>query len=141
MAYDYSESFGFLLSRAAGVLKNRFHSVLRGYEITPEQMAVMLCLSEKQGISPSILSEVIAKDKPNTVRIVEKIRQKGFITIQENPEDRRSYLVYLAEKGAALQESVIPIADKLIEQALKDFDSEEVEQFKVFLDRMHKNLE
>lgn len=141
MKYDYSESFGFLLSRASGVLKNRFHIVLRGYEITPDQTAVILCLSEKQGISPSILSEVIAKDKPNTVRIIDKLRQKGLITIKENPEDRRSYLVYLAKKGAVLQEHVIPIADKLIEQALRNFDSEEVEQFKIFLDRVHKNLE
>jgi DNA-binding MarR family transcriptional regulator len=140
MRYNYSESFGFALGRAAGVMKNRFHMALRGLDVTPDQTVAILRLSADQGISPTILAEAIAKDKPNTVRIIGKLHQKGLVSLRESASDKRSYWVYLTKKGVALQEGLIPIAESLKEQALKGFDQEEIDQFNQLLKKMHKNL-
>jgi len=140
MNYNYGDSFGFALSRASGVMKNRFHHVLRDYKVTPDQTVVLLRLSSIEGVSPTILAEAIAKDKPNTIRIIDKLIQKDLISITESSNDKRSYLVFLTEKGVNLKEQLIPIAEALKKQALKDFQPEEVEQFKAFLRKMYNNL-
>jgi len=140
MSYNYSESFGFALSQAAGVMKNRVHMALRGVEVTPEQTAVLLRLSEKQGVSPTVLAEAIAKDKPTTVRILAKLNHKGLISIQESLKDKRSYFVCLTEKGSALQARLIPIVEAVKAQALKDFEPAEIAEFNRLLKKTHRNL-
>jgi len=140
MSYNYSESFGFALSQAAGVMKNRVHMALRGVEVTPEQTAVILRLSENRGVSPTVLAEAIAKDKPTTVRILAKLNQKGLISMQESLKDKRSYSVCLTEKGSALQASLIPIVEAVKAQALKDFEPVEIAEFNRLLKKTHRNL-
>lgn len=140
MSYNYSESFGFALSQAAGVMKNRVHMALRGVEVTPEQTAVILRLSEHRGVSPTVLAEAIAKDKPTTVRILAKLNQKGLISMQESLKDKRSYFVCLTEKGSALQARLIPIVETVKAQALKDFEPVEIVEFNRLLKKTHRNL-
>jgi len=140
MSYNYSESFGFALSQAAGVMKNRVHMALRGVEVTPEQTAVILRLSENRGVSPTVLAEAIAKDKPTTVRILAKLNQKGLISMQESLKDKRSYFVCLTEKGSALQARLIPIVEAVKAQALKDFEPVEIVEFNRLLKKTHRNL-
>ncbi|HWR31197.1 MAG TPA: MarR family transcriptional regulator [Negativicutes bacterium] len=140
MSYNYSESFGFALSQAAGVMKNRVHMALRGVEVTPEQTAVILRLSENRGVSPTVLAEAIAKDKPTTVRILAKLNQKGLISMQESLKDKRSYSVCLTEKGSALQARLIPIVEAVKAQALRDFEPAEIAEFNRLLKKTHRNL-
>lgn len=140
MRYNYRDSFGFSLGRAAGVMKNRFHNLVRDFDITPDQTVSLLRLSETRGVSPTVLAESIAKDKPTTVRIIEKLQIKGLIQKEACEGDKRSYVVYLSAKGADLQAKLIPVAEKLTEEALKDFTPAETELIKTLLQRVHGNL-
>ena len=140
MHYNYGDSFGFALSKAASAMKNRFHQVLRAYKVTPEQTVVLLRLSETEGVSPTVLAEAIAKDKPNTVRIIDKLMQKGLVFSAESVKDKRSYLIFLTKEGTRLKEQLIPIAEDLKKRALTGFLPEEVERFKFFLRKTYDNL-
>lgn len=140
MHYNYGDSFGFALSRAASSMKNRFHHVLRAYKVTPDQTVVLLRLSENEGVSPTVLAEAIAKDKPNTIRIIDKLMQKGLAFSAESAKDKRSYLIFLTKEGTRLKEQLIPIAEDLKKRALSGFLPEEVEQFKLFLRKAYNNL-
>lgn len=141
MIYNYGDSFGFALSCTSGVMKNRFYNLLREYDVTPDQTVVLLRLSEQEGVSPTMLAEALAKDKPTTVRIIDKLLQKDLVYFEKSATDKRSYLVLLTPKGSALTDQLIPIAEKLKKQALNGFLPEEIELFTRFLKKVQNNLQ
>lgn len=141
MRFPLDESLGFILNRTNTKLKKEFHRNLRIYDITPEQWGVLGRLWEKDGLTQRELSNRSFKDQPTTARILDKLEKKGLISRAANPEDRRTFLIHLSEQGWDLQAKLIPLAVATLHKALHGFNNEEVEQLRVWLNRIYENLE
>jgi DNA-binding MarR family transcriptional regulator len=76
-------------------------SYLKKFSITPEQFNVLRILRGNHP-TPMMLSEITARmiDKnSNCTRLVEKLRQKGFITREICKANRRQVDIAITEKG------------------------------------------
>jgi DNA-binding MarR family transcriptional regulator len=75
------ESLGFLLYRShiqvSAALRNAFQDA--GYDLTPEQWAVLLRLREQEGLNQSNLGEKTYKDRHNITRILKQLDKRGYI--------------------------------------------------------------
>ncbi len=74
---------------------------LKKFAVTPEQFNVLRILRGKHP-TPMMLSEITARmiDKnSNCTRLVEKLRQKGFITREICKNNRRQVDISITEKG------------------------------------------
>lgn len=140
MKFPLDESFGFILNRTNQKLKHEFQLNLKAYDITPEQWGLLGRLWEKNGITQRELSDVSFKDQPTTARILDKLEKKGLICRKANPEDRRTFLIFLTERGWELQDILIPIAEKTLHKALWSLTIDEVKQLKVWLNKIYHNL-
>ncbi|MEG6521963.1 MarR family winged helix-turn-helix transcriptional regulator [Desulfotomaculum sp. 1211_IL3151] len=141
MTFQLDDSLGFILNRTNLRMKNTLLHHFKDYDVTPEQWAVLNRLWEREGISPKELSELTSKDQPTTVRIISKLEKKGFVKRKGNPEDGRAYLIYLTNKGQALQDKLFPLAFEALHKAIKGINQEQIEQVKVVLNKIFENLD
>lgn len=141
MRFPLDESLGFIINRTNTRLKNEFHKNLRHYGITPEQWGLLGRLWETKGITQKELARLSSKDQPTTARILDKLERKGLVRREANPDDRRTFLIYLTEQGRGLQDKLVPIAVHTLQKAFYGFNDKEIKQLKVWLNRVYENLE
>jgi DNA-binding MarR family transcriptional regulator len=141
--FKLDDSYGYLINLAAQRLKYELHQVFqaRGYDITPEQWAVLNRLWEQDGLSQVELAERTFKDKPGTTRILNLLEQKGIVLRRRDAEDGRVMHVFLTKAGKDLKEKLIPCAEEVLVKSGQNLTKEEVLQFKQILRKILANLE
>ena len=72
--------------------------------------------------------------------IVDTLEKKGLVTRQPNPEDRRSLLVALTEKGKALEDST-PDLEIIYAKCCVGLSAEEFRQLGLLLEKLDQSLD
>ena len=136
------DSIGYVLNRTARRIKLLFLQTFErnGYDITPEQWAILNRLWEKEGQSQKNIADRIVKDTPNTSRIIDILVKKKLVTRQVDELDRRNFKINLTQAGRDLKEKFIPLAVEVIEKALVGFHSDERKYLIKMLNRIYDNL-
>jgi MarR family transcriptional regulator, organic hydroperoxide resistance regulator len=140
--FNLDDSFGYLINVAAQRLKYELHQTFqaKGYDITPEQWAVLNRLWEEDGLSQVELAERTFKDKPGTTRILNLLEKKGVVIRRQDEGDRRVLRVFLTKVGKDLKDKLIPCAEEVLNKSGKNLTKQELAQFKLTLHRILNNL-
>lgn len=141
--FRLNDSYGYLINLAAQRLKYELHQAFqaRGYDITPEQWAVLNRLWEEDGLSQVELAERTFKDKPGTTRILTLLEKKGVVERRADDSDGRVQRVFLTKIGKDLKEKLIPCAQEVLMKSGRNLSKEDVAKFKVTLHQILSNLE
>ena len=92
---------------------------------------------KKTGAAVSIKNGLCNTNRPRTLL---QMQEQGLIRIEENANDRRSALVCLTEKAAALKDKYDGVTKEIEDIYYKGFSDEEIEQFENYLKRILNNL-
>ena len=140
--FNLDDSYGYLINLAAQRLKYELHQTFqaKGYDVTPEQWAVLNRLWEQDGLSQVDLAERTFKDKPGTTRILNLLEKKGIVVRRPDESDRRILRVFLTRIGKDLRRKLIPCAQEVLAKSGKNLSREELVQFKLTLNQILRNL-
>jgi len=140
--FNLDDSYGYLINLAAQRLKYELHQTFqaKGYDVTPEQWAVLNRLWEQDGLSQVDLAERTFKDKPGTTRILNLLEKKGIVVRRPDESDRRVLRVFLTRIGKDLKDKLIPCAQEVLAKSGKNLSKEELVQFKLTLNQILRNL-
>lgn len=98
-------------------------------------------LAEQDGISQKELAMKSEKDQPTVTRILDILERKELIYKQRNLDDRRSFLIFISEKGMAAKDELSPFIEGLYEETiLKGISEENLEVYKSVLAQMNENI-
>jgi MarR family transcriptional regulator for hemolysin len=111
------------------------------YEITPEQWNVLNFLEEQNGLSQKELSNKAERDQTTLTRMMEILERIGAIRKEVNPEDKRSYMIYLTEKGRSLIEELQPVLVNTLEAISSDISEADMEHFERIHALITRNIE
>ena len=96
-----------LLHRAGQRAAEMFDTAVGGKGLTPRQYAILLALSENEGVSQTDLVDRTGIDRSTLADVVRRMIKKGLVLRRRTKEDQRAYAVRLSEKGKqALTETV-----------------------------------
>ena len=104
-------------------LNRRFKSV--GVPITTEQWSILACLWNDDMQTQQFICEYTCKDKASMTRLIDSLEKNGYVVRLSDPNDRRSNIIHLTEKGYELEGVVNSIISESIELATKDVNKEE----------------
>src|ERR671918_1689936 len=106
--FQLDNSYGYLINLAAQRLKYELHRTFQahGYDITPEQWAVLNRLWEEDGLSQVELAERTFKDKPGTTRILNLLEKKVVVVRRPDEKDGRVLRVFLTKVGRDLRDKL-----------------------------------
>ena len=108
----------------------------KGFEITPQQWAVLNRLWEMEGLHQSKLAEKTTKNRHNMTMILKQLEIKGFVEKRSDTRDKRLQRIYLTKSGKALKEKLIPIVTDIIEKLFRGVASQDMEG----LNKVHKTM-
>jgi DNA-binding MarR family transcriptional regulator len=121
----------------SGWLYNTNAARLKVFDITPEQFNVLRILRGSHP-KPMMLAEITCRmidRSSNATRLVEKLRQKGFVKRELCKDNRRQVDIVITTKGLALLSEI----DKGTEQwlsTLKNISKAEAQELNRILDKL-----
>ena len=113
----------------------------RGYpDFASSHGNILFQLSVNEKMTMGELSEKINRDKSTTTVLVRKLEKDGFITGDAAPNDKRSRIIYLTEKGRQFNATAQELSSDLLGTFFKGFTENEKEEFFNTLLKIKKNF-
>jgi DNA-binding MarR family transcriptional regulator len=140
--YSPDESPGFWLYRCHSLVSAALRQTFQdaGYDLTPEQWAVLFRLQEQEGMNQIQLSEKTFKDRHNITRILKQLDKRGYIEKRNDKNDKRAHRIYLSQSGRSLYENIKPFILQHRNRVCKGFKSEDLLYFRKYLEQVIHNL-
>src|SRR5690554_7015809 len=102
MTQEQFSKYSFLLDRTARRVKQYAQSKFKmgEFDVTVDQWLILKNLEENGILSQTELANLIFKDHPTLTRIIDILSKKGYVERIPNPNDRRSFQLFLTSEGA-----------------------------------------
>jgi DNA-binding MarR family transcriptional regulator len=108
--------------------------------LTPRQFAVLLTVSQNEGLSQTNLVERTGIDRSTLADIIRRMIKKGLLQRRRTKEDARAYAVRLTEEGNRVLKAADPIARRVDEKVLSVLTAAERERFLLDLNKIVRSL-
>lgn len=138
--FALDESLGFLVYRAALLMKQELARQFGPHDLTPEQWAVLVRLWEEEGLTQRQVADRTFKDQGNVTRIVRRLESKGLLNRTVCTDDGRCFRLHLTAEARALMPELIPRALRSVDRAVAGIDEAELHVAKAVLARVPENL-
>ena len=109
---ELSELLGYSLKRAQLKVFEDFLRCMAPLQLTPAQFSVLLLLDKNPGRNQTEIANTLGILRPNFVAMLDSLESRGLCTRARSPNDRRSHVLMLTDKGR----STLAKAKKLVSQ-------------------------
>ena len=122
--YTLDDQVGYLLRLASQRHATIFQSLtIEG--LTPTQFSTLMRLSEQGKCSQNRLGRLAAMDVATIKGVADRLRQKGLIVAEPDPNDKRRTLISLSPAGAALAARMMVIGHAITTETLQPLSATE----------------
>ncbi len=118
-----------LLHRAGQCAAEVFQAELGGGDLTPRQFAVLVTVSQNEGLSQTHLVDRTGIDRSTLADIVRRMLKKGLLQRRRTKEDARAYAVKLTEEGWRVLKSAEPLSRKVDDKILSALSAGQRDKF------------
>lgn len=109
-------------------------------DLTYEMHQIMACLWEKDGLRQQDLADKTLKDKASLTCLVDNLSKRNLVDRYEDPNDRRSKLIFLTAEGKELGKRIEPWVSELFSIVSKNFESNAIKQSIKMVQQMIENV-
>ncbi|MCG7392291.1 MarR family transcriptional regulator [Microvirga sp. ACRRW] len=95
--------------RAARTLSRLFDEAFQSLGITSGQFSLLNALNRPKPPSIGSVAQLLAMDRTTLTAALKPLERDGLVKVSVDPDDRRSRLLHLSEKGRGLLASAVPI--------------------------------
>ncbi|MCG9692553.1 MarR family transcriptional regulator [Vibrio sp. Isolate22] len=134
--FDRQNSFGWMINVIANKASKDFDLELKKHGLTIALWPTLMCLWEEEGVTQRDIAEKSKVENSTTTRTLDKLEKLELVERRADPNSRRSFRIYLTEKGKALEEVLIPIPIKLNKELMEALDTDEQQQMIGLLKKM-----
>lgn len=98
---ELSELLGYALKRAQLRVFEDFLGCVGSLHLTPAQFSVLLLLDANPGRNQTEIANTLGILRPNFVAMLDALESRDLCTRARSPNDRRSHVLMLTDKGRA----------------------------------------
>lgn len=128
------------IHRVDNGIQREFNRIFSEYGLTTQQAMVLGFLGMKKiegiAINQRKLQEFLQISNPSVVSLVNTLERKGLITRGDDPNDGRSTILLLSEKGDLLQEKISQLFSDTDDAIAKTLTAKEVMQLQKIMDKL-----
>jgi len=118
-----------LLHRVGQCASDIFQNELGAEDLTPRQYAVLVAVSQNEGLSQTQLVEKTGVDRSTLADIVRRMLKKGLLQRRRTKGDARAYSVKLTDEGRRVLKLADPLAKRVDEKILSVLPTQQRERF------------
>lgn len=134
------KSFHYLLMAGQSIYQRRVMDRLRDTELTSGQPKVLDYLRNFDGATQKEIADACFLEAATITSVLNGMEAKGLIVRKRLNGNRRSYHVFMTEKGKVLQKKVEEIFLQLEEETFRDIPEEKRAEFLQIFSKIHKNM-
>jgi MarR family transcriptional regulator for hemolysin len=134
-------SAGYMTNWAARLFTRELERQLAPTGIAPAYMPILFALAGGRVMTQKALAQRAAVEQPTMAQTLKRMERDGFAVRRPDPDDKRSALVSLTPKAAALIETVETVVTRINAVALAPLDGAERELFLALMHRIVGALE
>ena len=112
-----------------------------GFDLTPEQWAIMARIRDNEGLSQSQLGERTFKDRHNINRIVNLLEKRGYTERRLDEADKRAYRLFLTKSGTDTLKKSTPIVLKHFKMRFSGLSAGDMAVLRRILEHVVRNIE
>jgi DNA-binding MarR family transcriptional regulator len=106
---DLSQLLGYRIRRAQLWVFKEISRKLAPFEISPAQLSVLIVIDANPGINQLAVAQVLSIERAGLGRLADHLEARGLVTRAASSINRRYYVLYLTDTGAALLDRIRPI--------------------------------
>jgi DNA-binding MarR family transcriptional regulator len=95
------DDIAYLLVQLGFHVARGFSQRLAPLGLEPRQFGMLTRLAANEGTSQQAIGELIGLNPTRMVFLVDELEKQGLVERRRNPDDRRSYALYLTDQGRA----------------------------------------
>ena len=134
------ENIGTLLAQVSRLLRRSFDERARGIGVTRPQWQVLSLLKIHAGSNQGALAEMLEVEPITLGRMIDRLQDADLVERRPDPDDRRSWRLFLTAKAHDLLGHLRPLADDMLELALDGVNDADRLALMSTLDRIRQNL-
>lgn len=134
-AYVLDAQVGYLM-RLAGQRHAAIFQKLAPLELTPTQFAALVKLAERGACSQNELGRRTAMDVATIKGVVDRLRKKGLVQLQPDPNDKRRLMLSISEEHAGLVPQLYEAGHRISEATLAPLTESEKDTFLELLKKL-----
>lgn len=134
------KTFHYLLMLNYSHFQKNVFEKLKSSGLTMGQPKILDYLNEHDGANQKEIANGCNIEPGSLTSVLNRMEDKQLIERRMLNNNRRSYHIYLTEKGKQLQEEVVSTFNKLERNAFDNFSKEEQELFMVMFEKIYCNL-
>lgn len=105
-------------ARACQVMGLALTRALQGLDLKPPHLDILVNVFKWPGISQQDLARKMLVGRSNLSMLLPQLEQRGLVTRQIDPQDRRILRLSLTEAGMALTEEALVIQTEVVERSM-----------------------
>ncbi|KKQ38898.1 MAG: MarR family transcriptional regulator [Candidatus Roizmanbacteria bacterium GW2011_GWA2_37_7] len=130
-----------LQAKSYRLIKNSVSETLSRHGLSVLDWSLLGILFQKpEGGRFVEISQEMGVEPPFVTELVTVLKKKGFVKIENNPEDRRAKYVLLSKKSTDSIPSIEQEIKNILSQLLDGVSSSEFRGYKTTMEKMLKNL-
>ncbi len=126
-----------LIIKTSESIKKKANSLLKPYNLTVEQYAVLQRIHEGFDTSSKILS-AWGGSKPSLANKLSELEKKGLIERNVDPKDKRIWIFSLKNKGLKLFKAIQPIHEEIVSKLYQNLSVQEIKELTRILEKINK---
>jgi DNA-binding MarR family transcriptional regulator len=135
------ESTGFTLAKVCRAHRSNVGELLSHVGLHVGQEMVLIELWRDDGLRGGELAERLGVEPPTVTKMLRRLERCGLISRRRDPEDARSFRVYLTDEGRSLEEPVARCWESADEKTLAGMSAGERRTFHRLLTKVRTNLD
>ncbi len=112
---------------------------ISGKELTPAQYSVLSLLWKRDGLKFNELASACCCSPSTITGVVDTLEKKGLVRRESNPQDRRSILARLTDRGKAMEQAT-PCLGMIFEGCCGALARDELEQLAELLSKWNDTI-
>lgn len=127
---------GYLLGQANHALYKGFDGLVRAAGLTSIEWRVLATLHDGQPLTISQLADEVLSKQPTVTKLVQRMGEQGWLTLQDDPADQRRTLVAVTPAGKRLVKPLVAQARRHETRVLRSLGSTEKAALRQLLEKL-----
>ena len=120
--------------------RNFFEKRLREFDLTFGEQVIIMFLSRNEEVNQDAISKRYMIDKGMVAKTLNKLETKGFISREQNPDNKRENIISLTQKGVDILNNIKNIIDEWNEILYEEMSEDEIVCMKKLTNKMVENI-
>jgi DNA-binding MarR family transcriptional regulator len=128
----------FLLYQASQISHALANQMLAEMALSARQAGILTMVTELEPMTQKALGDALKIDRTTMVTLLDDLEDKGYVTRQRHPRDRRAFLVHPTDAGHTAKAAAVRILDEQQRRFLAPLTPAERRQLAALLTRLHE---